>query len=67
MCSIALVKVFLIGKVEKASRFDLKFNLAIFLIQARGGEVGGGALPPFSPMFRTAPKLVFWLLAYLYF
>ena len=56
MCSIALVKVFLIGKVEKASRFDLKFNLVIF-IQARGG--GGVALPPLSPMFQTAPKLVF--------
>ena len=57
MCSIALVKVFLIGKVEKASRFDLKFNLVIF-IQARGGG-GGVALPPLSPMFQTAPKLVF--------
>ena len=58
MCSIALVKVFLIGKVEKASRFDLKFNLVIF-IQARGGGGGGVALPPLSPMFQTAPKLVF--------
>ena len=62
MCSIALVKVFLIGKVEKASRFDLKFNLVIF-IQAGGGGGGGGgggvALPPLSPMFQTAPKLVF--------